>query len=70
MVSVENQPYIVPASDEALGDAIARLAQDDALRTRIGAANRARARAEYDQATMLEAYRDTYSAALGGRAFP
>ncbi|WP_068080525.1 glycosyltransferase [Novosphingobium rosa] len=70
MVSLENQPCIVPASDEALGDAIARLAQDEALRSRIGAANRARARAEYDSATMLEAYRDTYSAALGGRAFP
>jgi glycosyltransferase involved in cell wall biosynthesis len=70
MVSVENQPFIMPADDAALGDAIARLAQDEALRTRIGAANRARARAEYDSATMLEAYRATYSAALGGRAFP
>ncbi|WP_343610545.1 glycosyltransferase [Novosphingobium sp.] len=70
MVSLENQPFIVPASDEALGDALVRLAQDEALRNRIGAANRARARAEYDQATMVEAYRATYGSALGGMAFP
>jgi glycosyltransferase involved in cell wall biosynthesis len=44
----------------ALGQSLVRLARDPAERTRIGAANRARARAEYDEARMIERYRALY----------
>jgi glycosyltransferase involved in cell wall biosynthesis len=70
MVALENQPFIAGAGDDALAQSLATLAGDEALRIRIGAANRARARAEYDQATMVDAYRATYAAAMGKTAFP
>lgn len=69
MVALENQPFIVP-DEGALGQALLMLAGDDALRQRIGAANRARARAEYDHAAMVEAYSATYGAAMGKSTFP
>ncbi|MDE1915208.1 MAG: glycosyltransferase family 4 protein [Sphingomonadales bacterium] len=69
MVAVENQPFIV-ADEAALAQALVTLAQDQALRERIGAANRARARVEYDKVTMVAAYADIYGAALGKTAFP
>lgn len=69
MVAVENQPFIA-ADEAALTQALLTLAQDEALREKIGAANRARARAEYDKATMVAAYADIYGAALGKTAFP
>lgn len=67
MVSEENAPFIVPAKDEgALGEALLALARDDALRDTIGAANRTKARAQYDEAKMLATYRRLYDSALGG----
>lgn len=69
MVAVENQPFIAGGED-GLTQALAKLAQDEALRNRIGAANRARARAEYDDATMVAAYRGVYGAAMGKSSFP
>ncbi|HZU62695.1 MAG TPA: glycosyltransferase [Novosphingobium sp.] len=66
MVAPENRPFVVPAGDEAaLAAAFAALAGDAALRARLGAANRARARAEYDEAAMIAAYRLVYGQALG-----
>jgi glycosyltransferase involved in cell wall biosynthesis len=57
MVAPENRPFIAPAGDGAgLGRAIAALLDDHAARARIGAANAARARALYDEATMVAAY--------------
>ena len=71
MVAPENAPFIVaPGRDEALSQALVALAEDPALRARIGAANRARARAEFDEAAMLAAYRQAYAAALGQASFP
>lgn len=71
MVAAENAPFIVPAGDEAaLAGALRALAADPALRRRVGLANRARARAEYDEAAMLAAYRQAYADALGLAAFP
>ena len=69
MVSVENQPFIV-SGEEALAQALATLAGDEALRVRIGAANRARARAEYDVTTMVAAYRAIYAGAMGRPSIP
>jgi glycosyltransferase involved in cell wall biosynthesis len=72
MVADENRPFLAPAGDEkALADAIAGLARDPASRARTGAANLARARAEYDEAAMIRAYARLYGEAIGRpQAFP
>ncbi|MFM5885097.1 MAG: glycosyltransferase [Novosphingobium sp.] len=71
MVAAENAPYITPAGDDAaLAAALGSLAADPAARRAIGAANRARAEAEYDEAAMVAAYRRIYAGALGRPAFP
>lgn len=69
MLGADNAPYITPAGDEAaLARALAALAGDDLLRARVGAANRARAQAEYDEASMVAAYREIYGQAIYGRS--
>lgn len=71
MVAEPNRPYITPASDEAaLAGALARLAADPKLRAAIGEANRAQARAGYDEAAMIAAYREVYGRAVGRESFP
>ena len=66
MVAPENAPFIVPAGDEAaLGEALRRLGEDEALRRAVGTANRVRARVEFDEATMVGRYRAVYGAACG-----
>lgn len=71
MVASENRPLLSAPGDEgALAEALARLAADDALRASIGAANRARAEDEYDEARMVAAYRRVYAGALGRTTFP
>jgi L-malate glycosyltransferase len=71
MVSPANAPLITPAGDEgALGEALLRLGDDAALRRALGAANRQRARAEFDEGHMIEAYRSVYAEALGRTHFP
>jgi glycosyltransferase involved in cell wall biosynthesis len=71
MLAESNRPYVTPAGDEAaLGTSLAALAADPGLRQRLGEANRAQATAEYDEATMLAAYRAVYGRALGRESFP
>ena len=71
MVASQNGPYLTAPGDEAaLGAALAALAADPAARAAIGAANRARALAEYDEAAMLAAYRKVYAGAMGRLSFP
>jgi glycosyltransferase involved in cell wall biosynthesis len=71
MVAAENATWIVPSpSDAALGAALSEAAADPARRVAVGAANRTRALAEYDEAAMLAAYRETYAEALGRQSFP
>jgi len=71
MVAGENRRFLSAASDEAaLAKAIAELAADGELRATVGAANRARAEAEYDETTMIAAYRNLYAGAMGRTAFP
>lgn len=71
MVAPENRRWIVPPGDEAaLGTALAAAASDPAARATIGRANRVLAEAEYAEAAMLAAYRETYGTAMGGRTLP
>lgn len=71
MVAPQNGGWIVAAGDEAgLGKALAAAAADDAARTAIGGANRARAEAEYGEEAMVGAYRAIYARALGRSSFP
>ena len=71
MVAEPNREFIVAPGDEAaLSRAIEVLARKDDLRSAIGTANRALARAHYDEATMVAAYRAVYGAALGRTSFP
>jgi glycosyltransferase involved in cell wall biosynthesis len=62
MLAEANAPCIVPRDDAALASSLAALLGDAALRTRIGAANRARALEAFDQERMFAAY----AALLGG----
>jgi glycosyltransferase involved in cell wall biosynthesis len=56
MVGAANAPFVTAPDDAALGAALAALAADPGLRRRLGAANLAKARAEYDQAAMFAAH--------------
>jgi glycosyltransferase involved in cell wall biosynthesis len=65
MVSAENLPFITEIANEVrLRDALQALVADPALRKSVGAANQAKARAEFDEAVMIARYRDLYEAAL------
>jgi len=67
IVSDENRRFIVPVPKErGFYDALKALADDPALRHSLGAANRAKAHAEYDETAMIDAYRALYEKALGG----
>jgi|GEM_PF-4446891 len=71
LTPAENAAWIVPPpGDDMLGAALAGGAADPARRAAVGAANRARALADYDEAAMLAAYRATYAEALGSPSFP
>jgi glycosyltransferase involved in cell wall biosynthesis len=66
IVSEDNKPLIVDARDEAaFAAALDSLADQPHLRTAIGAANRARAAARYDEADMIAAYARLYGEAIG-----
>jgi glycosyltransferase involved in cell wall biosynthesis len=66
MVAEANRPFIVSPGDErALRRALTELAEDHALRKRVGEANRARARKEYDEATMIQRYKALYWGLMG-----
>jgi glycosyltransferase involved in cell wall biosynthesis len=56
MVAPENRPFLTPPDDAALGEALAGLIADAALRQVIGRANRLRLRAVYGLQGMIEAY--------------
>lgn len=61
----DNASLIAAPGDVAgLAEAVERLAGDDFLRRRIGAANRERALAERDGAAMVAAYRRLYASAM------
>ncbi|OBX18531.1 glycosyl transferase family 1 [Erythrobacter sp. QSSC1-22B] len=65
MVSDANRNYLAAhLVDEALEAELVTLSIDKRLREEIGAANRAKARAEFDEANMLASYRRLYSSAM------
>lgn len=71
MVTGENQRWIVAAGDDAaLAAALADAAGNTPARSAIGAANRAKALAEYGEEAMIAAYRKTYAGAMGIATFP
>ena len=66
MVAAENAPFIAEHAGEVrLRDALQPLVLDAALRRTVGAANQAKARAEYDEAVMIARYRALYETVLG-----
>lgn len=65
MVAKPNARYIVTPGDEAaMARALSELSKDKCLRESIGAANRAKAHAEFDEARMIATYRRLYSSAM------
>ena len=67
-VASENGPFLVTPNDsDGLAEALARLAADPALRKRVGEANRVKARAEYDEATMIDRYHALFWGVMGRR---
>ncbi|MEP0392110.1 MAG: glycosyltransferase family 4 protein [Erythrobacter sp.] len=65
MVSVANQPFIVPSGRAGtLGEVLADLASNDSLRREVGARNREKAQAHFDAQTMIETYRELYWGAM------
>ncbi len=62
MLAAANRPFVVAQDAGALAAALAALLADPARRAAIGAANRARAEAEFDAARMLAAYAELFGA--------
>jgi glycosyltransferase involved in cell wall biosynthesis len=60
MLDAANRPYVVAHEDGALADALAALAARSDLRAALGAANRARAKAQFDEMDMVAAWRDLF----------
>ena len=69
ILTPENAAFLTPPNDpHTLGESLAALAADPALRARLGGANRRRARQTFDFAAMQAAYEAVYAEAMG-RAF-
>lgn len=65
MVADENRPYLARAGDAVrLRDSLENFARSESLRRSVGAANRAKARAEYDEDAMIATYASLYGDAL------
>ena len=63
ILAPENRPFVAAKGDtDGLARAIAALLADEGLRARLGRANAAHVAAHYDQARMVEAYRELYDA--------
>jgi L-malate glycosyltransferase len=60
MVSTENRPFIVERDEASLANAICKLLENPDLRARVGAANRALAKTEFDEQTMTAAYAELF----------
>ena len=56
MLAPENRPLVGALTDDALAASLRALVADPAWRRALGAANRAKVVADYDQRTMFEAY--------------
>ena len=56
MLSAENAPFVAPRDDRMVADCLRTLLLDAGLRQTVGAANRMRAVAEFDQARMFRSW--------------
>lgn len=66
MVDPENAVFIAPPGEEAaFVEALKSCASDEVSRKEIGAANRTKAKAEFDESRMIASYRRLYASALG-----
>jgi glycosyltransferase involved in cell wall biosynthesis len=71
MVSDENRPFIAGAgTTSGMTEPLRELAENQELRVAVGAANRAKAQAEYGEEAMIAAYRNVYAEAMGSAALP
>lgn len=69
MLPVANRPFVRPPHDETgLTSALGQLAADATLRARLGAANRERAAAAFDEGGMVRRYAELYGGAVGSSA--
>lgn len=67
IVSDINRVMIARTSDDAaLGRLLARMIGDPVLRAKLGAANRTKVAAQYDEAVMIDRYQDIYDGAIRG----
>ena len=65
MLSPDNAPFIVPATDEhRFADALAQLARNATLRAKLGEANRRRAGGLFREDAMIEQYAALYNDAM------
>jgi glycosyltransferase involved in cell wall biosynthesis len=62
MLAAANRPFVVALDDTALASAMAALLDRPDLARAVGAANRARAAAEYDEAAMVRGYAELFQA--------
>ena len=66
MIAPENRPYVTPLHNEVfLRDALQPLVSYPDGRRHLGRLNQAKARADYDEAAMIERYRRLYEEAIG-----
>jgi glycosyltransferase involved in cell wall biosynthesis len=65
MLAEPNAPFVGPLEVEALAGSLAALLRDPALRAEIGAANQVKARRDFDQAAMFDAYRTLWTPPAG-----
>ncbi|MFN3433132.1 MAG: glycosyltransferase family 4 protein [Sphingomonas sp.] len=65
MVAAENAPFVTGGDEVLLRNALQALVVNPELRASVGAANRAKARAEYDEAAMIARYKVLYEGAMG-----
>jgi glycosyltransferase involved in cell wall biosynthesis len=69
LVATGKQGYVVPAGDAAaLSTALLHLAADPAMRRAMGMAAAQRARTDFDDRNMVEAYESLYDALLSDPA--
>ena len=65
IVSKENAPFVINVKDEvAFRSALVRMAGDANLRVALGVTNQAKAKAQYDEAAMIAAYKVLYENAV------
>jgi glycosyltransferase involved in cell wall biosynthesis len=64
MVSSENERFVGARDDAAIAGLLAALLADPDERVRLGAANRAKAERDFDQAVMFDAWRSLWLGAV------